>query len=176
VIVVSQTPTEALVREWTEHGIDQQVRFIAGQELGTKTEHIRFAAGGKYAPGKMLMIGDAPGDYKAARGNGALFYPINPGDEEASWKRLHDEALERFFAGSYAGDYEAGLIREFDAHLPEKPAWGWRGGYEAAVSPYNIGLAELAPPQNTSVNRRSFSRDGGETTRKPTSLQRLSMP
>ncbi|MCL4176576.1 MAG: HAD family hydrolase [Verrucomicrobia bacterium] len=123
VIVVSQTPTEALVREWTEHGVDRQVRFIAGQELGTKTEHIRFAAGGKYAPGRMLMIGDAPGDYKAAQGNGALFYPINPGDEEASWKRLHDEALNRFFAGRYAGDYEAGLIREFDAHLPEKPSW-----------------------------------------------------
>jgi len=121
--VVSQTPTEALVREWTEHGVDRQVRFIAGQELGTKTEHIRFAAGGKYAPGRMLMIGDAPGDYKAAQGNGALFYPINPGDEEASWKRLHDEALNRFFAGRYAGDYEAGLIREFDAHLPEKPSW-----------------------------------------------------
>ena len=123
VIVVSQTPTEALVREWTEHGIDRQVRFIAGQELGTKTEHIRFSAGGKYAPGKRLMIGDAPGDYKAAQGNGALFYPVNPGDEEASWKRLHDEALDRFFAGRYAGDYEAGLIREFDAHLPEKPSW-----------------------------------------------------
>jgi phosphoglycolate phosphatase-like HAD superfamily hydrolase len=123
VIVVSQTPTEALVREWTEHDIDRQVRFIAGQELGTKTEHIRFAAGGKYAPDKMLMIGDAPGDYKAARGNGALFYPINPGEEEASWKRLHDEALDRFFAGSYAGDYEAGLVREFEAHLPEEPGW-----------------------------------------------------
>jgi phosphoglycolate phosphatase-like HAD superfamily hydrolase len=123
VIVVSQTPTEALVREWAEHGIDHQVRFIAGQELGTKTEHIRFAAAGKYAPAKMLMIGDAPGDYKAAKGNDALFYPINPGDEEASWKRLHDEALDRFFAGEYAGEYEAGLVREFEAHLPEKPAW-----------------------------------------------------
>jgi phosphoglycolate phosphatase-like HAD superfamily hydrolase len=123
VIVVSQTPTEALVREWAEHGIDRQVRFIAGQELGTKTEHIRFAAAGKYAPAKMLMIGDAPGDHKAAKGNDALFYPVNPGDEEASWKRLHDEALDRFFAGEYAGEYEAGLVREFEAHLPEKPAW-----------------------------------------------------
>lgn len=33
------------------------------------------------------MIGDAPGDLKAARGNGALFFPVNPGDEEESWKR-----------------------------------------------------------------------------------------
>jgi phosphoglycolate phosphatase-like HAD superfamily hydrolase len=123
VIVVSQTPTEALVREWAEHGIDHQVRFIAGQELGTKTEHIRFAVGGKYEPGKMLMIGDAPGDYKAAKGNGALFYPINPGDEEVSWKRLHDKALGRFFNGSYAGEYETVLVREFEGHLPENPGW-----------------------------------------------------
>ena len=69
------------------------------------------------------MIGDAPGDYKAARGNGALFYPINPGDEEASWKRLHDEGLDRFFTGRYAGDYEAALVREFESHLPERPNW-----------------------------------------------------
>jgi phosphoglycolate phosphatase-like HAD superfamily hydrolase len=123
VIVVSQTPAAALLREWAEHGIDKSVRFIAGQELGTKTEHIRFAAGGKYAPGKMLMIGDAPGDYKAAKANDALFFPVNPGREEASWQRLHDEALQRFFDGTYAGDYEAGLIREFDACLPEDPAW-----------------------------------------------------
>src|SRR5437016_5312103 len=33
VIVVSQTPTEALEREWEEHGIKDQVRLIAGQEL-----------------------------------------------------------------------------------------------------------------------------------------------
>lgn len=123
VIVVSQTPTEALLREWAEHQIDRQVRFIAGQELGTKTEHIRFAAGGKYDPGKMLMIGDAPGDYKAARSNGALFYPINPGDEEASWKRLYSEGLDRFFAGRYAGEYETRLVQEFEAHLPDQPAW-----------------------------------------------------
>src|SRR5438067_1158146 len=33
VIVVSQTPTEALEREWREHGIADQVKLIAGQEL-----------------------------------------------------------------------------------------------------------------------------------------------
>jgi phosphoglycolate phosphatase-like HAD superfamily hydrolase len=123
VIVVSQTPTEALLREWAEHGIDSAVGFIAGQELGTKTEHIRDAAGGKYPPGKLLMIGDAPGDFKAAKANGALFYPVNPGDEEASWKRFHDEALQRFFDGFYAGEYETKRIAEFDACLPEHPAW-----------------------------------------------------
>ncbi|HTX21932.1 MAG TPA: hypothetical protein VMD27_08775 [Candidatus Aquilonibacter sp.] len=123
VIVVSQTPTEALVREWHEHDIDRFVRVICGQELGTKAEHIQFAAGGKYSTEKMLMIGDAPGDLKAARSNQALFYPIVPGHEETSWERFFKEGLDRFFAGTYAGDYEAGLIREFDASLPENPPW-----------------------------------------------------
>ncbi len=67
VIVVSQTPGEALVREWKEHGIDGQVRVIAGQEMGTKAQHITFAAGGKYPPARILMIGDAPGDLQAAQ-------------------------------------------------------------------------------------------------------------
>jgi phosphoglycolate phosphatase-like HAD superfamily hydrolase len=122
-IVVSQTPTEALVREWEEHKIDGFVRAIAGQELGTKTEHISFAAKGNYSPEKMLMIGDAPGDLKAAKGNNALFFPVIPGHEEKSWKRFFEESLDRFFAGTYAGDYEKGLIEEFDEYLPEKPPW-----------------------------------------------------
>ena len=122
-MVVSQTPTEALEREWSEHNIAQLVRIIAGQELGTKTEHIKFAAVGKYPANKILMIGDAPGDYKAAKGNGALFYPINPGQEEWSWERFFNEALARFFGGTYVGAYEAVLVNEFDACLPEKPSW-----------------------------------------------------
>jgi len=126
VIVVSQTPTEALVREWKEHGIDRFVRAIAGQELGTKAEHIQFAAGGKYPAGKVLMIGDAPGDFNAATSNHALFYPIIPGHEEASWERFFREGLDRFFNGTYAGAYEKGLVKEFDASLPEQPPWASR--------------------------------------------------
>ena len=120
---ISQTPVDALQREWSEHGINQFVKMIAGQEMGTKTEHLKFAATDKYAAGKVLMIGDAPGDFKAAKANGALFFPINPGKEELSWERLHNEALDRFFAGTYAGEYESKLVQEFDACLPEKPGW-----------------------------------------------------
>ncbi|HVY68533.1 MAG TPA: HAD hydrolase-like protein [Verrucomicrobiae bacterium] len=120
---ISQTPADALKREWAEHGIDQHVKIIAGQEMGTKTEHIKFAAASKYAPAKILMIGDAPGDFNAAKKNGALFFPINPGKEEASWERLFKEGLDRFQKGTYAGDYEAALVKEFDACLPENPWW-----------------------------------------------------
>ncbi|NUM54193.1 MAG: HAD hydrolase-like protein [Candidatus Hydrogenedentes bacterium] len=122
-VVCSQTPTEALQREWEEQGIAQYVFAIAGQEMGSKTEHIRFSSEGRYDKSKILMIGDAPGDMKAARGNNALFFPINPGEEETSWQRLYEEGLDRFFHGTYAGDYEAGLIHEFEKFLPDTPPW-----------------------------------------------------
>ena len=123
VIVVSQTPVEALEREWKEHKIEHFVNFIAGQEAGTKTEHITFAAGGRYAPEKILMIGDAHGDLKAAKGNHALFFPIVPGKEELSWKRFLEEGSDKFFNGTFVGAYQDGLIKEFDAALPESPHW-----------------------------------------------------
>ena len=122
-IVVSQTPVEALEREWKENKLDHYVRIIAGQEYGTKTEHLALTAKGKYPDEKILMIGDAPGDMKAAKTNGVLFFPINPGQEEKSWKDLLEEGLERFFNGSFAGIYERGLIERFNACLPEKPGW-----------------------------------------------------
>ena len=122
-MVISQTPVEALEREWAEHGINHHVRLIAGQELGTKKEHLEFATSGKYKPENVLMIGDAPGDHQAAMANGALFFPVNPGEEEASWKQLQDEGLNRFFNGTYSGDYQRKLLDKFEACLPEVPPW-----------------------------------------------------
>ena len=69
------------------------------------------------------MIGDAPGDYKAAKDNDALFFPVNPGAEEASWELFYNEAIDRFFEGTYAGDFETGLIDKFNSYLPENPPW-----------------------------------------------------
>lgn len=122
-IVVSATPLEALVREWQEHNIAQYVRAIAGQEMGTKQLHLELAANGKYQPNHVLMVGDAPGDMKAAKANGALFYPVNPGHEEASWKRFYEEAVHKFLSEAYAGEYETELIKEFEAMLPDTPPW-----------------------------------------------------
>jgi len=122
-VVVSSAPLEALQREWCGNGIDKYMRLLVGQEYGTKTEHIRYTACGKYDPQKMLIIGDAPGDLQAAQNCGALFYPILPGQEEASWEAFYKEALDKFFNGSYAGDYESKLLREFDDCLPAAPPW-----------------------------------------------------
>jgi phosphoglycolate phosphatase-like HAD superfamily hydrolase len=123
VIVVSSTPVEALTREWNEHDIAKYVAVIAGQEQGKKAEHLKFATEGRYDKTHVLMMGDAPGDMKAAKANGVLFYPILPGNEIASWKRFHDEGFDFFLNGQYASDYEAKLIAEFDASLPESPSW-----------------------------------------------------
>lgn len=122
-IVVSQTPENALVREWREHGLEKYPAVIAGQELGTKAEHLTLAAGKKYAAQRVLMIGDALGDLQAAETAHALFFPINPGHEEASWQRFLDEAFDKFLAGTFAGDYQAGRVQEFKALLPETPPW-----------------------------------------------------
>jgi phosphoglycolate phosphatase-like HAD superfamily hydrolase len=120
-LVASATPGDALKREWAEHKIDRYVAAICGQEVGTKKEILAVAA--KYPAGQALMVGDAPGDYAAAKANHTLFYPINPGAEDASWRRFHEEAIDRFFAGTYAGAYQDALLAEFDRYLPERPPW-----------------------------------------------------
>ena len=127
IICVSATPGEALEREWQEHDIAKFAAVIAGQEMGSKKEHLKIAAGNKYSKGCILMIGDAPGDLAAARANGALFFPVNPGHEEESWERLFREGIERFFNQTYAGSYEASLIEEFEKLLPERPPWKGKG-------------------------------------------------
>jgi len=122
-IVVSATPVEAVIREWEEHDIAKYMRVMAGQEMGTKGEHIALAAKGRYAPDHILVIGDAVGDLEAARDNDALFFPINPGYEEESWQRFYEEGLHKFLAQEYAGDYEVRLIAEFERFMPEVPPW-----------------------------------------------------
>jgi phosphoglycolate phosphatase-like HAD superfamily hydrolase len=123
VMVVSATPCEALEREWDEHGLREQVALIAGQECGSKKEHLALTAVGRYEPANILMVGDAPGDWNAAKANGVLFYPIDPGYEDASWQRFFGEALPRFFAGTFAGEYMDAQLERFEALLPERPPW-----------------------------------------------------
>lgn len=120
---VSATPVGALTAEWKEHDIAKYVRLIAGQEVGSKKDVLKAAVAAGYDTRKVLMIGDAPGDLEAARASSVLFYPVVPGDEEASWERLHGEALEKFQNGTYAGDYESKLIDGFLKRLPSTPPW-----------------------------------------------------
>lgn len=120
-LVISATPNEALHREWEEHDLAKYVAAICGQEIGTKKETL--AAAKQYAPEHALMVGDAPGDYQAAKANHTLFFPINPGAEDASWKRFYEEGIDKFLSGKFAGAYQQQLLDEFETYLPERPPW-----------------------------------------------------
>jgi phosphoglycolate phosphatase-like HAD superfamily hydrolase len=117
-MIVSQTPLEALDREWEENHLKHYLKAIAGQEHGTKTEHIALAAKGKYPDNRILMIGDAKGDLDAAKSNGVLFYPVLPGRENESWEKFVNEGFEKFLKGKFAGSYENKLIEAFNKALP----------------------------------------------------------
>lgn len=122
-MVISQTPYIDIKRDWSENGILEYVGIIAGQEVGTKTEQLKFGAVGKYDKDKILMIGDAPGDYQAAKANKVLFFPIIPGRESESWKELYVDGINRFYSGDYSGDYQSKLIKDFENSLPDKAPW-----------------------------------------------------
>ncbi len=123
VMCVSSTPVAALTAEWNEHDIAKYVALIVGQEAASKRQVIQAAANLGYDKEKILMVGDAPGDLEAALASGAAFYPIVAGEEDASWERLFKKDLEKFQNGTYAGDYEKQLIREFMERLPSDPPW-----------------------------------------------------
>jgi len=122
-VVVTQTPEEAVVREWRENGLESRIRAILGPAQGTKGEMLTMASHDRYAPGRTLMVGDAPGDLRAAREAGAAFFPILPGREPESWERLRREAYDLFLRGAWSAGYESRLVAEFEALLPEAPPW-----------------------------------------------------
>lgn len=117
--VVSQAPHAVLVAEWAHAGLDAKVETIAGQEYGSKAEQLRTLLGAADAAtrNRTLLVGDAPGDRRAARESGVGFFPILPGDEAASWKRLRAEGLPRLFEERFDTDYQSGLDAAYDNAL-----------------------------------------------------------
>ena len=55
--------------------------------------------------------------------NECLFFPIIPGNEEASWLRLLEEGIDHFMTGTFTGAFQQDLLDEFNQHLPETPPW-----------------------------------------------------
>ena len=121
VLVVSATPHEALQREWDEHDLAQYVVAICGQEIGTKKECLQAAR--QYPPCHALMIGDAPGDHKAAGPTAPCSSPSIPARKKAVGSDFWTKGCDRFFAGTFAGKYQDELLAEFDRYLPEQPPW-----------------------------------------------------
>ncbi len=150
-LVVSGTPYSDLVAWWGNADLKHHVQSIAGKEMGKKTEHIGLLKEvGGYDDDQIIMLGDGGGDLKAARANGAAFYPIIAGRELEAWEKAR-EAFDAFFAGQYRGALEDRLVEEFEnALLPEGP-WE-REDYEAEaeyrkLQQKRIDTYELLHPQ-----------------------------
>ena len=112
-VVVSSANRESVETEWNRHGLIRLVREVMAQDSGTKTACIARQMEKGYDGDHVLMIGDAPGDGRAAERNGALFFPIVCGREAESWRQLLEEGFERFLNGTYRGAYAEGRMKEF---------------------------------------------------------------
>lgn len=123
IMVLSAGNLRTLEHEWKAHDLIRHVALVAGQDMGTKAEHLARAAAGKYDDDAILLIGDAPADRDAAAQVGGLYYPVLPGRESESWRRFTAEALPRFLAGTYRGEYQDALLAELAAALPDTPPW-----------------------------------------------------
>lgn len=122
IAIVSATARQALQAEWQEHDLMKYVRVLCAQENGTKGKCIE-ALSQHYQPGRVLMLGDAPGDMEAAHKNNVSFYPICPGEETRSWKEFYEADLELFLKEAYTEEIEKLRIERFLRCLPDTPPW-----------------------------------------------------
>ena len=122
-VVISNTPLHALNKDWSENNIIDYALYIGGQELGTKTEMLKAIAENKYLPEKTLIIGDAPGDLRAAQNINALFFPILPLKEEESWREFNKIGFNHFINNSYKGKYQNNQIEKFQSILNIPLPW-----------------------------------------------------
>jgi phosphoglycolate phosphatase-like HAD superfamily hydrolase len=113
IAVVSSANQEALLDEWESYNLQEHVKIILGQEAGSKADNIKDLKQKGYKTKNILMIGDAPGDLRAAETNDVSFYPIIPTEEEQSWSVFLEQTAAQFFAGNYREKYEDKLIKKF---------------------------------------------------------------
>lgn len=114
IVVVSAANPDAMYEEWQLNGCGYYVNLILNQNVGTKEFCVSEMVKKGYKPSRVIMIGDAMEDLEVAKKCGVCFYPIILQKEEHSWRMFEIEALERFYKGTYKGNYEQQLIQEFE--------------------------------------------------------------
>ena len=106
VAIVSSANLGAVLDEWKLYGLLEHTDIVLAQDAGSKAFCIGELLKKGYAPDHVLMCGDAPGDYDAARKNGVFFYPILVRREAESWAEFASQGLGRLTDGSYGGAYQ----------------------------------------------------------------------
>lgn len=113
VAIVSSANYQAIIDEWEHYNLLEHTDIVLSQDVGTKAYCISELLKCGYKKDHVIMVGDAPGDYDAAKKNEVLYYPIIVRHEKNSWDKLKNESLGRFVDNNYKGDYEETLIKEF---------------------------------------------------------------
>ena len=118
ICVVSSANRGAIEEEWSRCELTKYVSIMMDQSYGSKAFCIsELVKKGGYDKEKVLMVGDALGDLKAAKSNDVLYYPILVNKEEFSWKRLKEEGVNKLLSNEYFGDYQESLEKEFYDNL-----------------------------------------------------------
>lgn len=117
IAVVSSANLQAVMEEWELYGLLEHTDIVLAQDAGSKAYCIQELVKKGYDRDKVLMAGDAPGDYEAAKANEVLFYPILVRHEAASWTEFKETAVSHLTGGSYGGAYQEKKIEEFMDNL-----------------------------------------------------------
>lgn len=117
VAVVSSANQQAIIEEWTRYKLLQHTDIILSQDAGSKSYCIKRLLEKGYERGRVLMVGDAPGDQEAAEENKVLYFPVLVGREQESWKRLTEEGVVRLQNHAFDEAYKEQLIRDFRENL-----------------------------------------------------------
>lgn len=117
IAIVSSANEQAVLDEWKEHGLLEHVDIVLTQNIGSKAYCISKLIEKGYKRDNILMVGDALGDYEAAKVNEVLYYPILVKKEKESWERFLSEALDKFINNTYMDKYQEQVVNEFEKNL-----------------------------------------------------------
>ena len=113
IAIVSSANYEAVVEEWELYGLLDHVDIIMSQNVGSKAFCIGEMLKKGYDKDKVLMTGDAPGDFDAAKKNDVFYYPILVRHEKESWDEFQETAVSKLVDGVYGGEYQQQKIEQF---------------------------------------------------------------
>lgn len=113
IVVVSSANPDALYEEWEPFLQKHYITRIMSQNDGSKKACIGTLIDAGYHPDRILMVGDAPGDLKAAKENQVHFYPILAGKEEVCWCQFLETALKPLTLKTFTNDYQTELEQRF---------------------------------------------------------------
>jgi len=117
IAIVSSANPQAVQDEWTRFELMEYVDYVMAQDAGTKKDCIKTLLSMGYQENKVLMVGDALGDKKAAFSNYVKFFPIIVRKESESWNMLMTESSQKFFDGTFNDAYQNELICLFEESL-----------------------------------------------------------